>query len=29
GRDGRILRRYPPETKPQDNGLLQDIAEAL
>lgn len=29
GRDGRVLRRYPPETKPQDNGLLQDIAEAL
>jgi glutathione peroxidase len=29
GRDGRVLRRYPPETKPQDAGLLQDIAEAL
>jgi glutathione peroxidase len=29
GRDGRVLRRYPPESKPQDNGLLQDIAEAL
>ncbi len=29
GRDGRILRRYPPTTKPEDNGLMQDIAEAL
>ena len=29
GRDGRVLRRYPPETKPQDSGLMQDIAEAL
>ncbi|HYM28426.1 MAG TPA: glutathione peroxidase, partial [Steroidobacteraceae bacterium] len=29
GRDGRVLKRYPPETKPQDSGLLQDIAEAL
>ena len=29
GRDGRVLRRYPPETKPRDNGLMQDIAEAL
>ena len=29
GRDGRVLRRYPPETRPRDNGLLQDIAEAL
>ena len=29
GRDGRVLKRYPPETKPRDNGLLQDIAEAL
>jgi glutathione peroxidase len=29
GRDGRVLKRYPPETRPQDNGLLQDIAEAL
>ena len=28
-RDGRVLRRYPPETRPRDNGLLQDIAEAL
>lgn len=29
GRDGSVLKRYPPETRPQDNGLLQDIAEAL
>lgn len=29
GRDGGVLRRYPPETKPQDSGLMQDIAEAL
>jgi glutathione peroxidase len=29
GRDGRVLARYPPETKPQDRGLMQDIAEAL
>ena len=29
GRDGKVLKRYPPETKPQDNGLMQDIAEAL
>jgi glutathione peroxidase len=29
GRDGRVLKRYPPPTKPQDNGLLQDIANAL
>jgi glutathione peroxidase len=29
GRDGRVLKRYPPETRPEDNGLLQDIAEAL
>jgi glutathione peroxidase len=29
GRDGRVLKRYPPETKPQDNGVLQDIAAAL
>ena len=28
-RDGRVLKRYPPETKPEDRGLLQDIAEAL
>jgi glutathione peroxidase len=29
GRDGRVLKRYPPETEPEDKGLLQDIAEAL
>lgn len=29
GRDGRVLKRYPPPTSPQDKGLLQDIADAL
>jgi glutathione peroxidase len=29
GRDGQVLKRYPPTTKPQDNGLLQDISDAL
>jgi glutathione peroxidase len=29
GRDGRLLRRYPPATRPEDNGLRQDIADAL
>ena len=29
GRDGRVLKRYPPPTKPQDGGLLQDIADAI
>lgn len=29
GRDGRLLRRYPPATPPEDNGLRTDIAEAL
>jgi glutathione peroxidase len=29
GRDGHVLKRYPPPTKPQDNGILQDISEAL
>lgn len=29
GRDGRVLKRYPSGTKPQDNALLQDIAGAL
>jgi glutathione peroxidase len=29
GRDGRVLHRYPPPTKPQDNGLMQNIADAL
>jgi len=29
GRDGRVLKRYPPTTKPQDDGLMQDIADAV
>lgn len=29
GRDGRVLRRYPPTTRPDDKGLLTDLAEAL
>ncbi len=29
GRDGKVLKRYPPTTKPEDKGLLQDIADAL
>jgi glutathione peroxidase len=29
GRDGRLLGRYPPGTRPEDAGLLQDIAAAL
>ncbi len=29
GRDGRVLHRYPPATRPDDKGLLADIAEAL
>jgi len=29
GRDGRVLRRYPPPVPPEDKGLLQDIAAAL
>ena len=29
GRDGTVLKRYPPQTSPQDKGLLQDIADAL
>jgi len=29
GRDGKVLKRYPPETRPRDNGLIQDIAEGL
>jgi glutathione peroxidase len=28
-RDGRVLKRYPPETKPEDKGVMQDIADAL
>ncbi len=29
GRDGSLLKRYPAGTKPQDNGLMQDVATAL
>jgi len=29
GRDGRVLKRYPPETRPRDSGLMQEIADAL
>ena len=29
GRDGQLLRRYPPAVPPEDKGLLQDIADAL
>lgn len=29
GRDGRTRARYPPETRPEDPVLLQDIAAAL
>jgi len=29
GRDGRVMGRYPSGTKPEDNGLRSDIAEAL
>lgn len=29
GRDGRVLKRYPSGTRPEDKGLLQDIADAL
>jgi glutathione peroxidase len=29
GRDGRVLGRYPSGTRPDDKGLLADIAEAL
>ena len=29
GRDGTVLKRYPPPTQPQDSGLMQDIADAL
>lgn len=28
-RDGRVVKRYPPATRPDDKGLLQDIAELL
>ncbi len=29
GRDGKIAKRYPPATTPDDKGLLQDLAELL
>ena len=29
GRDGTVLKRYPPTVKPEDKGLMQDIADAL
>ena len=29
GRDGRLLARYPTGTRPDDKGLLTDIADAL
>ena len=29
GRDGKVRKRYPPATKPDDQGLLQDIADLL
>jgi len=29
GRDGRIIARYPPPTKPDDKGMLLEIADAL
>ena len=29
GRDGRVVKRYPPTTRPDDKGLLQDVAELL
>ncbi len=29
GRDGKVLKRYEPGTKPEDSGIMQDIADAL
>jgi glutathione peroxidase len=29
GRDGSVLARYPSGTKPDDNGMMQEIADAL
>jgi glutathione peroxidase len=29
GRDGRVLKRYPSGTRPDDKGMLQDISDAL
>ncbi len=28
-REGTVLKRYPPTVKPEDKGLMQDIADAL
>lgn len=28
-RDGNAVKRYPPQTTPEDAGLLQDISDAL
>lgn len=28
GRDGKVLKRYEPGLKPQDSGIMQDIAAA-
>ena len=28
-RRGEVIKRYPPQTTPEDSGLLQDIADAL
>lgn len=28
-RHGKVVRRYPPATKPDDKGLLQDVADLL
>jgi len=28
-RNGKVIRRYPPQTTPDDAGLLQDISDAL
>lgn len=28
-REGRVIKRYPPGTTPQDRGLMQDIADTL
>lgn len=28
-REGKVLTRYPPQTDPRDNGLMQDLADAL
>ena len=29
GRDGKVIRRYPPKTVPEDSGLRADIQAAL